>query len=172
MEAEAGDSTVIGEEHPTPRSQGTSKLTKIRFALSAEDQAAGVEAENLWAATLEDRRYRIDNVPFYVYGISLDDVVRAEEIDGRLVFREVVSRSGHSTYRVLVKDSAGVSSAGFTRLWLALEELGCGREIASRRWIAIDVPPTTNVFSVYRILESGEEQGVWSFDEGHCGHKV
>jgi hypothetical protein len=94
----------MDEEHSTPWSAGTSELTKIRFALPDEDQAAGVEAENLWAAVLEGSRYRIDNIPFYVYGVSLDDVVRAEEIGGRLVFREVISRGGHSTYRVLVKD--------------------------------------------------------------------
>ena len=163
---------MTGEEHSSPRSSGISELMKIRFALPAEDQAAGVGAENLWAAALGDGRYRIDNIPFYVYGISLDDVVHAEEIGGRLVFREVVSRSGHSTYRILVKDSAGFNGTDFTSLWPALEELGCSREVASRRWIAIDVPPTTDVFSVYSILEAGEEQGVWTFEEGHCGHRV
>lgn len=163
---------MTGKEHSAPRSSGIFGLSKIRFSLPTEDQAAGVEAENLWAAALEDGRYRIDNIPFYIYGISFGDVVRAEEIGGRLVFREVVSRSSHSTYRILIKDSAGFSSTGFTNHWLALERLGCACEIAKHRWVAIDVPPATDVFAVYKILEAGEEQGVWSFEEGHCGHPV
>jgi hypothetical protein len=172
MEAIAGASTMSSEEHGNPQSAEKSELTKIRFALSAEDQAAGVDAENLWAAALGNRRYRIDNIPFYVYGLSLDDVVHAEEEGGILVFCEVVSRGGHSTYRVLVNDNAGVNGTNLKDLWLKLEELGCTRETAKRQWIAIDVPPVTNILSVYKILESGEEQGVWSFEEGHCGHPV
>lgn len=160
------------EEHPSSRSAQLSKLTKIYFALPAEDQAAGVEAENLWAEALGDSRYRIDNIPFYVYGISLDDVVRAEDIGGKLVFCEVISRGGHSTYRVLVKDSAGCDSADFKSQWLLLEGLGCTREIAKTRWIAIDVPPVADVFSVYKILEVSEERGIWTFEEGYCGHSV
>jgi hypothetical protein len=162
----------MAEEHSSPQSASTSELTKIHFALSAEDMDMGVEAENLWAASLGDGRYRIDNIPFYVYGISLNDVVRAEETDGRLLFRSVVSHGGHSTYRILVKDSAGFDDTGFTSLWRVLEELGCAREIAKRRWIAIDVPPATDVFSVYKILDAGEEQGIWTFEEGHCGHSI
>lgn len=172
MEEEAIGSTGMDEEHACPPSAAAPELKKIHFALPADDQALGVEAENLWAAALGSNEYRIDNIPFYVYGISLNDVVRAEETKSRLVFGEVVSRSGHSTYRVLIRDSAGINSASFKGRWRALEELGCTCEIAKRRWVAIDVPPEADVFSIYRFLEAGEEQGIWTFEEGHCGHQV
>ena len=172
MEEKAIASTGMDGDHSCPPSAEAPELKKIHFTLPVDDQALGVEAENLWAMALGSNRYRIDNIPFYVYGISLNDVVRAEETDGRLVFCEVVSRSGHSTYRVLIKDSAGINSADFKGRWRALEELGCTREIAKSRWIAIDIPPETDVLSVYRFLEAGEEQGVWTFEEGYCGHSV
>lgn len=170
METKADDSGVIDSEHPARGDAEMSGLAKIRFPLPPEDEAAGVEAENLWAAALGDGRYRIDNIPFYAYGISLDDIVRAVEVGGRLVFSEVVSRGGHSTYRVLVSDTKGVDDAAFKRLWLVLETSGCAREVAKSRWVAIDVPPAADIFSVYDILESGEAEGIWTFEEGHCGH--
>jgi hypothetical protein len=158
------------EDHNNFRGRVDSQLVKITFPLPLEDQAQGVEAENLWAQPLGGSRFRIDNVPFYIYGISSEDVVLANEVEGRLKFQEVATRGGHSTYRVLVKDSAGYESDGFQRLWTRLHELGCSYEVAKRRWITIDVPPTSDVFAVYRTLEEGSENGVWTFEEAHCGN--
>jgi hypothetical protein len=160
---------MIGD-HSVSNHPSTSELVKVNFALPPDDQAQRVEAENLWAKPLGGDRYRIDNIPFYAYGISHEDVVLADEVDGRLKFREVAARSGHSTYRVLVKDSAGHDSSGFQKLWTRLSELGCTHEVAKRRWITIDVPPASDVFAVYQILEEGMAEGVWTFEEAHCGH--
>lgn len=158
------------EDHGNSNSRAASSLVKINFPLPPEDQAQGVEAENLWAEPLGGDRFRIDNIPFYAYGISHEDVVVASQVEGRLRFQEVSARSGHSTYRVLVKDTAGYEGADFQKLWARLRELGCTYEVAKRRWITIDVPSDSDVFTVYRILEQGEADGVWSFEEAHCGH--
>ena len=115
-------------------------------------------------------RFRIDSVPFYVYGVSSEDVVVANEVEGRLRFQEVATRGGHSTYRVMVNDPAGYESEAFQRLWARLRELGCIYEVAKRRWITIDVPPDSDVFAVYRTLEAGAADGVWTFEEAHCGN--
>ena len=159
----------MSEDHAKPNLP-RSELVKINFKLSAEDRAQGVEAENLWAENLGNGRFRVDSIPFYVYGLSYGDIVDADIEDGRLVFRTVVKRSGHSTYRVLVNDQKGFESDGFQNLWSQLERLGCSSEVAKKRWIAIDVTPSADIHAVYGILEAGEESGVWSFDEGHCGH--
>jgi hypothetical protein len=161
---------VTKGEHPKLPTDDPSGLVKVRFPLPPEDSAHGVEAENLWAANLGDGRYRIENVPFYAYGISYHDEVSAAMSDDRLTFLDVKARSGHSTYRVLVKNPDGFESENFTRAWEALGTLGCSFEVARRRWIAIDVPEGTDVFAVYRLLEVGEAEGVWTFEEAHCGH--
>ena len=147
-------------------------LVKVQFVLASEDRAAGVEAENLWAQRTGRGSFKIDNIPFYAYGVSVGDIVAAEEVEGHLRFHAVLSRGGHSTYRVLVKSEEGYESDGFKALWISLERLGCSREVARSRVVAIDVPPSTDVFAVYQILEEGERQGVWSFEEAHCGHTV
>ncbi len=147
-------------------------LVKVRFPLAADDQAIGVMAENLWAEKVGASRYRIENSPFYAFGISYGDEIVAGEEDQRLNFRKVAARSGHSTYRILIAGSDGHEDENFKEAWQALAQLGCTYEVAKRRWLSIDVPALTNVFNVYRILEEGEEQGIWSFEEGHCGHTI
>jgi hypothetical protein len=144
-------------------------LVKIRVPLPEEDRAEGVEAENLWAEAIGQNRFRIDNIPFYAYGISAEDIVCAVEVDERIEFREVIARSGHSTYRVWVNDPAGYESSPFQQFWKRLQELGCGFEVAKRQWIAIDVPPDSDVFAVCKVLEEGKEKGTWWFEEAHCG---
>jgi hypothetical protein len=158
------------EHHIETGAQERARFVKINFQLGPEDQAQGVDAENLWAEPMGDDHFRIRNIPFYVYGVSYKDVVYATEVDGRRRFKEIVSHNGHSTYRVLVNDQAGYESDRFQALWRRLSELGCSYEVAKCRWITIDVPPESDVFAVYGILEQGNDEGVWSFEEAHCGN--
>ncbi len=158
------------EEHPSPTGADTPNLVKVHFPLPPQDRSQGVEAENLWAQNLGRDQFKLDNIPFYVYGVSCGDIVAAESAAGRLVFRRVIGRGGHSTYRLLIRDESGYEGEHFKRLRVQLEKLGCGYEVAKRRWIAVDVPPNTDVFAVYKLLESGETTGQWDFEEGHCGH--
>ena len=105
-----------------------------------------------------------------VYGVSSEDVVIAIEIEGRLQFQEIAIRGGHSTYRILVKDPSGYESEGFRKLWARLLEIGCSHEIARLQWIAIDVPPESDIFIVYKLLEEGFSDSKWAFEEAHCGN--
>ena len=146
------------------------ELAKIRFSLDDLDVKLGVEAEILWARRLDEHLFRIDNIPFYLYGISNCDEVWALGREGILQFEHVVRRGGHSTYRVLVVDSEGFESTRWKERWPQLASLGCICEVAKRRWIAIDIPASSNADSVYSLLLQGKLDGIWSIDEGHCGH--
>ena len=159
------------ELHNSGRSR-VGSLTKIRFPLSVTDASMGVDAENLWAEELKPGVFRIDNIPFYAYGVSYCDVVSTVRIQDRLEFKAVITRGGHSTYRILIDDSEGFESERYVRLWRRLADLGCSCEVARRRWVAIDVPPVTNPDEAYAVLELGKLGGVWSLDEGHCGHPI
>jgi hypothetical protein len=130
-------------------------------------------AERLWAIPVGISLYRLENSPLYAYGVSYKDVVVARpRADGGLAFQDVQSRGGHSTYRVVVK--ASISRVDFERCWKPLEELGCTYESSRdpENIFAIDVPPSTDVYAVYALLEQGEDQGIWEFEEGHCGHPL
>lgn len=141
-------------------------LVKVTIDLGNDVYAV----ESLWAEPLGNRLYRLRNVPILAYGYSEDDVVNATEIDGSLVVGGIADRSGHSTYRIFLPQPT--DDLAFASLWEALGRLGCTYERANSRVIGIDVPPEADVYAVYAVLEEGEQAKRWSFEEGHCGHKL
>jgi hypothetical protein len=150
-------------------------LEKIRFQTDPEGLGGG-SPERLWAKRLPSDRahFELHNSPFYAKGVSYMDVIEAEEDPdcvGEFDYRRTLSSSGHSTYRILVPKN----SESFAPWWGKLATLGCTYEFAdegTKLLYAVDVPPTANIFEVYQILEDGERQSVWAFDEGHCGHST
>lgn len=153
---------------------------KIYFSLDPEDWH-GHPSESLWAEKLDnspsDSVYCLLNSPFFTSGISYRDVVRAgPRQDGPgLQFIEVLDRSGHSTYMVLVPPIC----PDFDEYWERLNKLGCTYEsmtldtsFGKRLLYSIDVPESSNIYDVYEILEQGERANLWIFQEGHCGHAL
>jgi uncharacterized protein DUF4265 len=50
-------------------------MAKVLFRVPNEDETA--EVETLWAFDLGEGRYRLDNSPYFAYGVSVGDVVLA-----------------------------------------------------------------------------------------------
>ena len=149
-------------------------LVKIAFVLDPADWHRSA-SETLWAKPLgssqEPKAFELQNTPFHAKGVSYLDVVRATEQDGQYVFAGTITPSGHSTYRLL----AACLSPEFEGFHKSLQDLGCTYEsgvFGLRKIFAIDVPPTTDIYAVYRILENGEKANVWTFEEGHVGHRI
>lgn len=148
-------------------------LVTVEFKLEGPDSEwHGLGVETLWAVQLEPDLFRLDNIPLYIYEVSFNDVVKAEpgEVDGMFVFVEVVSRGGHSTYRIFVEEETDESR--FNEHWQPLEALGCTFERGDEKFLAVDVPKSADIYAAYELLEHGEDEGVWAFEEGHCGHKL
>ena len=80
-------------------------------------------------------------------------------------------RGGHLTSRLL-RDSEVSEAEPFLSPWRPLQALGCSYEQANATRYAVDVPPHVDIHAAYRLLEEGESKGIWSFEEGHCGHPV
>ena len=142
---------------------------KIRFATEVQDGWPPVPYETLWAERAEANLYRIDNVPFFVYGIAYRDLVevmpKAPE-ETVFWFHRVVRRSGHSTYRIMLRDSQNKTI--FNVWWAKLGDIGCTYESADGRLLAIDMPPHVDARAAYTILQDGCEQDIWDFEEGYC----
>lgn len=151
------------------------QLVKVRFALDPKDWH-GHAGEFMWASPTgasADNEFELENSPFYAKDVSYKDVVKAAPSgDGRTYeFQEVIRRSGHSTYRLLIEPD----SPKFQAYWRMLEERGCTYEsgpikmnIGPRDHYSVDVPPSADIHEVYRLLEKGEHDGVWDFEEGHA----
>jgi Domain of unknown function (DUF4265) len=127
----------------------------------------GVTGEWLWAKPMDGHRYLVDNSPFDLYDISAGDVVVAKELNAVLTFKSVAYRGGHSTYRIRLPKH--FVHEDFLKIWPAFEAQKCTYEGASgeRRLYSIDVPPETDVFAVYDLLELGEKDGNFEFEEAH-----
>lgn len=140
-------------------------MVKIAFPLDADADAT---VENMHAKALPDGNFVLDNIPFQAYGISCGDEFSVTIEEGRFVFKEVVRRGGSSTYRIRLPQ--GQTHDDFLKWWPSLDALGCsfeGSGLDEQRLYAIDVPKGADVHAAYDILEQGEEQGQWEFEEAH-----
>ena len=144
-------------------------LVKVSITLTS-DNIQNASTETLWAEPLGNDNYRLQNSPFAAYGFSYLDVVKARGNETPEVV-EIVENSGHSTYRLLLE--AGVlESDRFGQYWQKLEHIGCTYEGSQSKLLSIYVPPSSDIFTAYSILESGESAGVWKFEGAKCAHST
>lgn len=73
---------------------------KILFELEQDtDNYPPVKYESVWAIK-NDNLYIIDSIPFFIYNVSLGDLVSIKERDGELWFNKIEQQSKNSTIRV------------------------------------------------------------------------
>ncbi len=159
---------MVDRAKQSMESSATSHKICVRIP---EDSGWKIAAEWFWAEKHEDGTYELCNIPFYAYGLSMHDLVhvRTRE-DGILEFADVARRGGHSTYRVIANES--LDSPNVKSRLDDVRALGCEVEPANRIHAAIDVAPDADIHKVYSLLEKAEQDGIWGFEEGHCGHAL
>jgi hypothetical protein len=124
-------------------------LVKVRFF----DKDVGYE--NLWAEPIGGDLYRIESIPFFVYNISVGDVVRALHEDDALVFSGLVDHSAHTTLRARF-ELWEVGSTEAEEFMDRLEASGAVIETHPPRLVAIDIPEPALVKQITELLsESG-----------------
>jgi hypothetical protein len=121
------------------------------------------------------RRFRVDNVPFFVNGVSYADIVSASESKDGLSFRQLLEEGGHSTPRVIFLDNPKDMRPAKIRaneLGKILEQTGCGFQVSpAPEMLAIDLPPSVAIDLVRLILREGEDAGLWCHDDGTLAHE-
>ena len=128
-------------------------MAKVRLSNADGD------VETLWASPLGNDLYRLENSPWYAYGVSWQDVVEAHspETGDLPQFVRVVEKSGHRTIRIILKpptDESTESQAVLDRVCA----LGCSYEGANRSYIAIDLPPSVDLDEICQFLISTGQQ--------------
>jgi hypothetical protein len=135
------------------------ELVRVVLPLDRDPGERGPEDEWIWAEPLGSGRYRVESAPFFAYGLSREDVVRA--IDGELPRVEDVERKGgHRTLRVALDPAFDVERAEVRTLFAELEGLGCALETLPPHIAAVDVPPELDVAEVVRRLQVSSRDGV------------
>jgi hypothetical protein len=145
---------------------------QVRLKLE-DDSWHGAGSEGIWTKlikSLADKAIvEVNNIPFFSTALSLGDRILIAFENNEVVFDSVVERGGHSTYRIFFQNPTGDEA----RILLGFNELDCSWESTSFRGgklFALDVPPHVDIYDVYEMLESGEKDGLWLFEEGYVGH--
>jgi hypothetical protein len=119
----------------------------------------------MWALE-HDERYEIDNIPFYVTSLAMGDLVavRRDE-NGLLWFTEVTQSGGHTTIQILFADAQDVAS-----FRAQLDQMGCSSEQSDiSELIAVDIPPAVKYEKIKSMLDEGEREGRFEYQEACLG---
>jgi hypothetical protein len=142
---------------------------KVRFALERDqDGWPPAESEGLWAEPVGGHLYRVDNTPWFAFGVAADDVIEArQDADGVLWFVQVRERGGHTVVRVIPREDGPLGGDRQSVLDV-FEPLGVGAEGMSSpiNMVALDIGPDASLSSVKSLLASGESDGRWYYEEG------
>lgn len=139
------------------------RYAHIAFQLEIdEDGYPPVGVETLWARR-ENNELIVDNIPFFVLGVSYNDAIAVDTVDGRLMFKEVKRFGGHSTVRVIVNDLQDKQ-----RVINDFQQLGCATEIGPyESLVAIDIPPEVKVDPIRQYLEEGCNAEIFDYEEAN-----
>lgn len=138
------------------------------FPLEVRDGWPPVASERLWAFDLGNGLYRVNNVPWFVRNLAVDDVVSAvaTSVGTYPEFREVVEPSAHVTVRLVVF-RRGPLNGELQPVSDVFGRLGAYAEGAEQYGIvALDIPPEAPLRQIQDRLLLGEADGSWEREEG------
>jgi hypothetical protein len=141
--------------HPEPVWRGRSDF--IISAVLPEGRS-----EQLWARQIDDRQFELCCIPFFLFDLSLGDVV---ETDAEYAVTRVVERSGRYTFRVWF----GESSHPRDEVVTALTALGTLTEWSSLNLLAVDATDANHAQIVADFLQERADLGQLLYETGRSG---
>lgn len=132
-------------------------MVKIRLIGASPD-----EIETLWATPVATKQYRLENSPFYAYGVSWQDIVEAQPDEaGYLEFVRTLRKSGNRTVRVIFQNCRTEDPPAQIIL-SELLRLGVTAEGFQPLLVSLNVPPSTELQVVADFLT--EQAGLtWEY---------
>src|SRR5689334_2410366 len=139
------------------------RLVKILYFIPAGEDDAG-ECESLWAYSLGNNLYELQNIPVYAEHLNVEDVVRCEEsAETKPVIRELVRRSGNRTLRVIFCPETPDDTC-VDIMW----ELGQKKilsEKATHKHFSFNVPPNADYVWARDYLRTKDTEGLlWLYE--------
>ena len=132
-------------------SESTKPDAKVFFRVPEEDGSAQVET--LWATSLGNDEYKLDNSPFYAYAVSWEDVVYApyDQDEERATFQRIITKSGNRTIR-MVFDPPIEEGNSSDLILQRLVALGCSYEGMNRNYMSLNIPPGVELEIIRKYL--------------------
>lgn len=146
----------------------SSGYRKVLFRLAQDGSGyPPASVEGLWARP-EQGGYRVDSIPFHVYGVAPGDLVAAREEGADAWFEAVLHSGGGSVFRVIVRPPETLQ-----QVQAALVEFGCVCEAEKAvRMLAVHVLPEQVPDTLLYYLVTQREAGVLDFEEGVLRHRI
>lgn len=151
----------------TEDSETTAERIRVVFDLSPKGDWPPARTERLWAVRTGEDRARLDNIPFFVRGYALGDVVTfAEDEEGVLWAKEAVEYSDNCTVRIIPAED-GHRDEVRQAVLDAFAPLGVeGEGLGAFGLVALNVPPEADVPAVKGLVTGGAAEGRWHYEEG------
>jgi hypothetical protein len=132
---------------------------KVLFLVPSNDAGSNeADIETLWAWRLGEDKYKLDNLPYFAYSVSWEDIVYApfNEDEGFPTFQKVIEKSGNRTIRFFFNNSPAKSHT--QDILRELENLGCSYEGANDRFFCLNIPRKADLEAVASyLIEKGIE---------------
>ncbi|MEW7292836.1 DUF4265 domain-containing protein [Aquimarina sp. 2304DJ70-9] len=123
-----------------------------------------IGGESFWATPLGNDLFRLENVPFYAYGLNFHDVVRAtpDSNEHKPEIREVFESSGHRTFRVYFEKT--INREKQEEILDAMKDLTISYERANEIYFSLDIQPEGNYQAVFDKLDEFERNNILEFE--------
>lgn len=123
--------------------------------------------ETMWANDLGDGRYRVDNIPWFAYGVSLHDVISVKYLQGdsRPYFDRVIVPSGEITNRITFEENLPEEKrrAASDLLQQIIESASTFSKY-SEDYVAIVALDSELQGHLEPLMRSGEQAGYWDWE--------
>ena len=144
-------------------------MTKIVFRLEQDESGyppSGSEA--VWAVELKNGHYKVENIPFYIRGISSGDEIAVDRSEDGLYFRELINPSGNSTFRLLLTHPEFAEDVRRDLL-----TLGCVTECHKRMGLlAVEIPPSVQIQPFLDYIVNAQACDQIDIEEGALRHVI
>lgn len=123
-----------------------------------------IGGEAFWATPLGNDLYKIENVPFYAYGLNFNDIVKATSKDKAQIpeIRELVTPSGHRTFRIFFENDLDREEQ--IKILDTLKNPKLSYERNNNLCLSLDLAPDGNYQAVFDQLSALEKKGIIGFE--------
>lgn len=139
------------------------KLVKILYVIPDGEEDAGA-GEGLWAYSLGNQLYELQNIPVFAEHLNVEDIVRCEEpSDSIPIIRELVKPSGNRTLRVIFQpDTPDDICVDIMR---ELKQRNIFSEKVTHKQFMFNIPPESDFSWVRDFLKEKENEDIlWLYE--------
>ena len=148
----------MADDHQAPN------LVKIRYVIPKGKKHAG-QGENLWAYSVGDHLYKLQNIPFFAEHLNVADIVFCDESDDSLpVINRLIKWSGNRTLRVAFTDESPDDKC-VDIIW-ELTKQNISYEVAAYKGYVFNVKPENDYDWARNFLLEKEREGLlWLYEQ-------